>query len=83
MIARAAALAIVQARAAADQVVLTEQLQQALNGRVLIEQAKGVVAQTRGVDMDAAFGLIRERARSHSETLRDVSQRIVERTLTI
>jgi GAF domain-containing protein len=83
MIARAAAIALVQARAAADHAALTDQLQQALNSRVLIEQAKGVVAHTRDVNMDAAFGLIRERARSHGESLRDVSQRIIERTLAI
>jgi GAF domain-containing protein len=81
MIARAAAIAILQARAAAEHATVTDQLQQALNSRVLIEQAKGVVAHTRGVDMDAAFGLIRGRARSQGESLRAVSQRIVEHAL--
>jgi GAF domain-containing protein len=83
MIARAAAIAILQARAAAEHAALTDQLQQALNSRVVIEQAKGVVAQTRGVDMEAAFGLIRRQARSHGESLRDVSQRIVTHALVL
>jgi GAF domain-containing protein len=80
---KAAAIAIVQSRALAEQLILTGQLQQALNSRIAIEQAKGVVAQTRQLPMEDAFSLIRDQARRTGQTLQVVSQRIVERTLVI
>lgn len=59
------------------------QLQHALDTRVLIEQAKGVVAHMRGVDMDTAFRLLRQRARSHQARLSDVAQGVIEGLITI
>ena len=59
--------------------LLTTQLQQALTSRVTIEQAKGVLAERRGISVDAAFALLRTHARNHnlrlSELARDVAQR--------
>jgi ANTAR domain/GAF domain len=63
--------------------VLREQLQLALDSRVLIEQAKGVVAQTRGISPDEAFRLIRTHARSTQQPLASVAQQLVRRILTL
>jgi signal transduction protein with GAF and PtsI domain len=54
------------------------QLRQALANRVWIEQAKGVLAATRGVSPDAAFQQLRRRARSSSRKLADLAQEVVQ-----
>src|SRR5512133_260048 len=54
------------------------QLRQALTSRVWIEQAKGMVAATQGVALDAAFQQLRGRARSSSRKLADVAQEVVQ-----
>lgn len=62
---------------------LTEQLQTALTTRVVIEQAKGMVAQRHGVDMDQAFEMIRRHARAHNAKLHDVAAAVVNLGLTL
>ncbi|WP_314507242.1 GAF and ANTAR domain-containing protein [uncultured Microbacterium sp.] len=76
-----ATIGILHERTVRESTVLTEQLQSALNSRIVIEQAKGVVSHTRGVSIDEAFTLIRGYARSHSTGLSLVAARIVNRTL--
>jgi transcriptional regulator with GAF, ATPase, and Fis domain len=61
--------------------LLRQQLQIALNSRVVIEQAKGVLAQTHDVTTDQAFTLLREYARSNQRPLAQVAQELVARTL--
>lgn len=78
-----ATISILQERALRETDVARDQLQRALDSRIVIEQAKGVIAQTHGVDMDAAFRLVREHARSNRIRLSDVAQQIVAGTLTI
>jgi PAS domain S-box-containing protein len=56
---------------------LTVQLQAALNSRVLIEQAKGVLMERRGVDAEHAFELLRHRARSSERKLADVARELL------
>lgn len=56
---------------------LNEQLQRALDSRVLIEQANGIVAATRGTSVEEAFDLIRRHARNHHASLRSVADAIV------
>ena len=54
-----------------------EQLQAALNSRVVIEQAKGKLAERLGTDMDRAFSMLREHARNTSQRLTDVARDFV------
>jgi transcriptional regulator with GAF, ATPase, and Fis domain len=80
-LADVATIAILQERSSRRHAVLSEQLQVALHSRVLIEQAKGVLAQQATVDMDTAFKMLRGHARGHSLRLHDVAQAVVERSL--
>ncbi|MGH3741190.1 MAG: ANTAR domain-containing protein, partial [Micromonosporaceae bacterium] len=57
--------------------VLTEQLQTALNNRITIEQAKGVLAHAEGVEMEEAFETLRTYSRGHSLRLSEVARRLV------
>lgn len=57
--------------------LLTEQLQHALNSRVVIEQAKGALARTHGIGVDAAFELLRSYARNHNRKLVDLARIVV------
>ena len=61
--------------------VLHEQLQIALNSRVIIEQAKGVLAESGHLDMDTAFDRLRGYSRDHNLKLSDVGRQILEADL--
>jgi GAF domain-containing protein len=61
-----------------DQEQLSEQLQEALESRVVIEQAKGITAQKKSVTVDHAFQLMRGHARNNHASLRMVAEAIVE-----
>ncbi|MET0736232.1 MAG: GAF and ANTAR domain-containing protein, partial [Microbacterium sp.] len=78
-----ATIGILHERSIRESEVLSGQLQQALQSRITIEQAKGVVSYTNGVAIDDAFQLIRSYARSHRLQLSDVAGRIVRRELVI
>ena len=62
---------------------LNEQLQHALNSRIIIEQAKGMLAATHTISVEAAFELIRGHARSHHASLRSVADTVVNLGLRI
>lgn len=78
-----ATISILQERALRESDVVNEQLQRALNSRIVIEQAKGVIAHTANVTIDEAFILLRSHARSHNRPLSETSREVVERTVTI
>ena len=60
-----------------DQEQLSEQLQQALESRVVLEQAKGITAQRKSVTVDHAYELMRGHARNNHASLRTVAEAIV------
>lgn len=82
-LADVATISLMQERTIREAALVNEQLQGALNTRVLIEQAKGVIAHTAGVDMDQAFSLLRNHARANSQSLHVTAGRIVDRSLTL
>jgi transcriptional regulator with GAF, ATPase, and Fis domain len=70
-------IAILQERATRGREALAAQLQTALNSRVVIEQAKGVLAERDGVDMGTAFERLRRTARSSNRRLADLAGDVV------
>jgi hypothetical protein len=76
-----ASVAIVQGAAINDQTLLNGQLQSALDSRILIEQAKGILAQVGDLDMEQAFRYLRRYSRDHNERLSDVAAKLVSRRL--
>jgi len=80
-LADVATIAILQHRAALEAQVVNEQLNHALNSRVLIEQAKGVLAERAGLDMEHAFARLRNYARNNNRQLVDVAQDVIDGTL--
>ena len=76
-LADVATIGLLQERTIRRGEVLTEQLQSALNSRVVIEQAKGAVAQIYAVSVDDAFELLRGYARRHQLRLGDVARALV------
>lgn len=80
-LADVATIGIFQARTLEASDLVRAQLEQALNSRVVIEQAKGVLAHTHGIGMDEAFDRLRDHARSNRLRLADVARGLVDRTL--
>lgn len=76
-----ATIAILQHRAAQEAQVINEQLTHALNSRVVIEQAKGMIAERLDLDMEASFGMLRTHARNHNLRLVDVAEAVIGGTL--
>jgi GAF domain-containing protein len=56
---------------------VAEQLQAALNSRVMIEQAKGKLAERYGIAMEGAFTMLRDHARNTNQRLTDVARDFV------
>lgn len=56
----------------------SQQLQQALDTRIVIEQAKGAIASQRQVPVDEAFEILRGHARNHNASLRSVATAVVD-----
>jgi GAF domain-containing protein len=73
-----ATIAILQHTAVIESNAVNEQLQRALNSRIIIEQAKGIVAERRGLNMDEAFSALRDDARSHNRRLVEVAREVID-----
>ncbi|MHA7278095.1 GAF and ANTAR domain-containing protein [Arthrobacter sp. Hz1] len=82
-LAHVATIGLLQERAIRESTLVNDQLQNALNSRVLIEQAKGVISQTNDVDMSQAFSRLRHYSRSNSLGLQQTASKIVEGSLTL
>ena len=80
-LADVATIGILQERGNRRREVLAEQLQEALTSRIVIEQAKGVIAERQGVHVDEAFDQMRRHARAHGEQLSEVARRVVSQEL--
>jgi GAF domain-containing protein len=82
-LADVASIAIVQDQAARDAALREDRLQHALNSRIAIEQAKGMLAERGNVDMDEAFKQLRSFARSNNRRLTEVAQALASGRLPI
>lgn len=76
-LADVATIAILHERNLVQAEALTEQLQGALNSRIVIEQAKGALAQAEGISTSEAFDVMRTRARSSQRRLAEVAQELL------
>jgi len=82
-LADVATISLLHERGARHSDILNEQLQAALNSRVIIEQAKGKLAERLGLDMDQAFTLLRDRARTSNRRLSDLARAFIDGTETL
>ena len=80
-LADVATIALLQSRVIDDARLVAEQLEQALKSRVVIEQAKGVIAERAGCDMPQAFARLRGYARTNQARLADVAAQVVDGTI--
>ncbi len=79
-LADVATISLLHERSMRHSDTLNEQLQTALNSRVIIEQAKGKLAERLGLDMEQAFSLLRDYARARNLRLADLAQSFVSGT---
>jgi GAF domain-containing protein len=78
-----ATVGLLQERTLRQSEVLSEQLQSALNSRVLLEQAKGVLSERADITVDEAFTLMRSHARRNHEQLRSVAAAVIDGILPV
>jgi transcriptional regulator with GAF, ATPase, and Fis domain len=82
-LADVATIGLLSERTLRERELMAEQLQTALNTRVLIEQAKGVLAERSGLDMAEAFETMRGFARDHNMRIATVAEAVIERAPTV
>jgi GAF domain-containing protein len=73
-----AAIALLQERSLRESRGLVDQLHGALSSRVVIEQAKGVLAERANISLDAAFARLRSYARTNNRRLSDVAGELID-----
>lgn len=79
-LANVATISILQVRALRHSEMVAEQLQTALNSRIVIEQAKGILTERLQIGIAEAFSLMRRYARDNNEFLSDVAQQVIARS---
>lgn len=82
-LADVATIGLLQERAVRRGDVLTEQLQGALSSRIVIEQAKGAIAQRRNCTVDEAFDILRAYCRNNGLGLTTVAQAVLDDPTTV
>ncbi len=82
-LADVATIGILQERIIRESGIVAEQLQRALDSRILIEQAKGVLSETGSLEMGEAFAVLRAYARNNNLSLRSVAEGVTSRSLDI
>ena len=82
-LADVATIGLLQARAINRRDLLAQQLQTALNSRVILEQAKGVIAERHSLGMDRSFDLLRDAARSGNRHLSDLARAVIDGSATL
>jgi GAF domain-containing protein len=76
-LADVATIALLQHRAVIESQILNEQLNNALNSRIVIEQAKGMVAEREGLSIEEAFSMLRNHSRNHNLLLAELAQDVI------
>lgn len=76
-LADVATIALLHERASRERNVMIEQMQRALNSRLAVEQAKGILAARAGITVGAAFDLLERHAHDHHLRLLDVADAVV------
>ena len=76
-----ASVAIVNEKSASDRDIVTAQLQHALRSRIVLEQAKGVLANGGQLEMEDAFQVLRHYARNKGAKLSDIAEQLVNRQI--
>jgi GAF domain-containing protein len=82
-LADVATIAILQERTIREHDTLARQLQTALDSRVIVEQAKGVIAHTRGTSIEEAFTILRDHARAERRPISEIAEAVVRRQLVL
>ena len=78
-LADVATIGILQERVIRESHLMEEQLHRALDSRIVIEEAKGVIANDLSLSLDGAFGLLRTYARNRNLTIRSVAEQVSNR----
>jgi GAF domain-containing protein len=82
-LADVASITIVQDQSTRDLDAQKTHLQHALDSRIVIEQAKGMIAARLGVGMDEAFTRLRSHARSNNQGLTDLATRLIDGSVSL
>ncbi|ROS58036.1 GAF domain-containing protein [Frigoribacterium sp. PhB160] len=80
-LADVATIGVIHERTYRETTVVQQQLQHALDSRVVIEQAKGVLSEVKRISTDDAFAVMRRWSRDHNRSLSQVAREVVAREL--